>query len=150
MSSGKVECPSIITPKNSPSSRASEWPGPVTLSRRNGFFPLFSFRRRRADELRVDGSMLVGEMEVLDRGLRCPRSSCPCQVSKPSRGLARVNRVNFGLPLGLPLASLGQTRLAKQLTRQTREWLPRLLSHKALTLNTANGARSKNEISTQN
>lgn len=96
MSSGKVECPSIITPKNSPSSRASEWPGPVTLSRRNGFFPLFSFRRRRADELRVDGSMLVGEMEVLDRGLRCPRSSCPCQVSKPSRALHESTESTLG------------------------------------------------------
>lgn len=74
----------------------------------------------------------------------------PLPSQQAKQGLARVNRVNFGLPLGLPLASLGQTRLAKQLTRQTREWLPRLLSHKALTLNTANGARSKNEISTQN
>lgn len=113
MSSGKVECPSIITPKNSPSSRASEWPGSVTLSRRNGFFPLLSFWRRRADELRVDGSMLVGEMEVLDRGRRCPRSSCPCQVSKPSRDLNESTESTLGFCSAHHSRALGQTQLAK-------------------------------------
>lgn len=76
----------------------------------------------------------------------------PLPSQQAKQGLARVNRVNrvnFGLPLGSPLASLGQTRLAKQLTRQTREWLPRLFITQTLTLNTSNGARSKNEISAQ-